>query len=342
MKIIEIGEACTTLGGISKSILKLHQEFLSAGHDSFVFCPKQAPYGNRKIYSGYSKLEFLTNVIFEIRKMNPDIIHIHNSFPAPALFLSPVVFTLWDPLLPDESIMSKFIYRVILKRCKKLVLVTEWEKKRYEHYKKSEIIPAGFDPKIYHSHGKKKKLGLSIVSITGPGGKRGNVPILIRVFNELKPEFPDLSLWFVGPCSTENQAIWLHKSAYLEDVHFVGPVTDEKELAEYYRGCTIYASGSLYEGFGMPFIEANACGKAVVAFKRAAIPFVVKHGRTGLLADNYAEFKQNVRVLLRDSTLRKKLEVNALRMSEEYTWKKIAYKYLDLFEEVCENKNTDK
>ena len=95
----------------------------------------------------------------------------------------------------------------------------------------------------------------------------------------------------------------------------------------------MFASATQYEGFGMPLIEANACGKAVIAFRKAAIPYVVKHGETGLLAKNFKQFKGYIQLLLEDKQLREKTGRNAAQViRQKYTWRKVAEEYIDLFQ----------
>lgn len=67
-----------------------------------------------------------------------------------------------------------------------------------------------------------------------------------------------------------------------QSVIFTGYVSDA-ELSNFYTSCDIFCYPSLWEGFGLPPVEAQACGKPVVAFKCCALPEVVSDGETGIL-----------------------------------------------------------
>ena len=65
-------------------------------------------------------------------------------------------------------------------------------------------------------------------------------------------------------------------------VHFVGHVPYE-QLPQYYAGCDVFVAPSLYEPFGMIYLEAMACGKPAVACATGGVPKIIAHGQTGIL-----------------------------------------------------------
>ena len=65
-------------------------------------------------------------------------------------------------------------------------------------------------------------------------------------------------------------------------VRFLGPVP-EKDLPPLYSGAAVFVFPSLYEGFGLPVLEAMACGTPVITFAHGALSKIVAHGETGLL-----------------------------------------------------------
>lgn len=96
----------------------------------------------------------------------------------------------------------------------------------------------------------------------------------------------------------------------------------DEELATLYRGALAFMFPSLYEGFGLPPLEAMACGTPVLASKAAAIPEVL--GDAGLLVDpcSVEEIAAHIRVMAEDSELRKELRAKGLVRAKKYTWDK--------------------
>jgi alpha-maltose-1-phosphate synthase len=104
-------------------------------------------------------------------------------------------------------------------------------------------------------------------------------PQLLEAFAALRRDHPDAELWLVGP----------PPGPPAPGVRWFGPIfrsTPEgaAELDRRFREATVFAMPSLYEGFGMPFLEAMAYGLPCVGTSTCAIPEIVLDGRTGLLA----------------------------------------------------------
>jgi len=99
---------------------------------------------------------------------------------------------------------------------------------------------------------------------------------LIKAFNLVKKVYPSAKLLIVGKCYHDRYFTELMKLAD-ESVIFVGPV-DEDKLPLYYAACDVYATCSIFEGFNLPLVEAQACGKPVVAFDIGPHRELVKNG----------------------------------------------------------------
>ena len=105
----------------------------------------------------------------------------------------------------------------------------------------------------------------------------------------------------------------------------VGEVSDAL-LARLYRGCAAFAFPSLYEGFGLPVLEAMKCGAAVVAGDNSSLPEVV--GDDGLLADSSdpKAFGAALGQILSDPILANELRARALARSAQFSWSAVAEK----------------
>jgi len=103
--------------------------------------------------------------------------------------------------------------------------------------------------------------------------------LLIDIFKKVKTVIPDVKLIIVGKSPFKWYLEELKKLIKPHDteVLFVGYVPDE-ELPYYYAACDVYATASFHEGFNLPAVEAQECGKPVVAFDIGSHKEVVKNG----------------------------------------------------------------
>jgi glycosyltransferase involved in cell wall biosynthesis len=122
----------------------------------------------------------------------------------------------------------------------------------------------------------------------------------------------------------------------LEDnVVFTGQVS-ERDKAAMYSSATVFAFPSLYEGFGIPVLEAMACGTPVVTSNRSALPEVA--GDAGLLVDPYEpdEICRGLAELLDDQGRREELARRGLDRARRFTWRQVAEQTLRVYREtVC-------
>ncbi len=150
-----------------------------------------------------------------------------------------------------------------------------------------------------------KKHGLKITSAKADEcSLQGNKPVLLYVgrisphkgvhlllsaFKLVKEKFPAATLVVVGKHTFQKYSRQLQKTAAeIGGVIFAGFVADE-ELPAYYCICDVYATASMWEGFDIPIVEANACGKSAVAFDVGSHSEVLKKGML-VKAGNVEEF----------------------------------------------------
>ena len=123
----------------------------------------------------------------------------------------------------------------------------------------------------------------------------------------------------------------------LEDnVIFTGFIPDE-DLAYLYNAATLLVFPSLEEGFGLPAIEAMACGTPVAASSTGSLPEIL--GPVGRYFDptKVEDMVVVIRELLSDEPLRKKMKADGLKRSESFRWKRAAEDTLAIFEELSRN-----
>ena len=137
--------------------------------------------------------------------------------------------------------------------------------------------------------------------------------LLIEAFNLVRSELPSANLIIVGKHILPTYSKKLAKIAD-SSVIFAGYVPTE-ELPYYYAACDIYATGTIWESFNIPLVEAQACGKPVVAFNLGPHPEVVKEGETGFLVPprDVGALAEAVVRLIKDDKLRQEMGKNASR-----------------------------
>lgn len=123
-----------------------------------------------------------------------------------------------------------------------------------------------------------------------------------------------------------------------EQVHLLGYVSDS-DLLWLYRHCYAFIYPSLFEGFGLPVIEALSQQTAVITTNVSSIPEVA--GEAALLVDpkEVEQIMVSMRRLEGDAQLKNELQRKALTQSKKFTWQNTAQKQLELYDELtCQNK----
>jgi glycosyltransferase involved in cell wall biosynthesis len=119
-------------------------------------------------------------------------------------------------------------------------------------------------------------------------------------------------------------------------VHFLGYV-DDPDLPAIYSLASAFAFPTLYEGFGLPVLEAMACGTPVVAADNSSLPEVVGHAGLMVEASDAHELAASLSQVLSDEPLRRRLEISGLERSKQFTWSGAGAKVLELYRRVLLN-----
>lgn len=144
-----------------------------------------------------------------------------------------------------------------------------------------------------------------------------NIPRLIQAFAAAKID-PAIRLVFTGASSPELQHI-LHEQRLTERVIFQGMVS-ESDLAALYRGALAVVFPSLCEGFGLPPLEAMACGTPVVVANAASLPEVCGDAAVYVEPLRMESIAHGIERIVEDSTLRQTLITAGRIQSRRFTW----------------------
>jgi len=165
---------------------------------------------------------------------------------------------------------------------------------------------------------------------------RKNIVCLIRMYNRFRQEYREPhNLILVGVSSTYQNDIEneINISPYKNEIKKIGWLAME-QLPILVSGAQALVFPSIYEGFGLPAIEAMACGCPVIASDAGSLPEVI--GDAGLLeaAHNINGFVEKMIKVIEDSKLRQDLINKGLIRAKQFSWGKCAKETLEVLESV--------
>jgi glycosyltransferase involved in cell wall biosynthesis len=170
------------------------------------------------------------------------------------------------------------------------------------------------------------------VLATGTLEPRKNLPRLIEAFTSL-PEHvrAGRQLVLAGAPGWETAETFAHVARHARMVKTLGYVPDE-DLPAIYRNADVFCYPSLYEGFGIPVLEAMCCGTAVLTSGRSSMPEVAGDSARYVDPDDTADIAHGLSELLSDATLRETLVARGLERARQFTWEGTARAVLTALE----------
>ncbi|MXX26442.1 MAG: glycosyltransferase family 4 protein [Caldilineaceae bacterium SB0668_bin_21] len=149
------------------------------------------------------------------------------------------------------------------------------------------------------------------------GRKRGHM--LLELFqSQIRPALPKAELWMVAEKTVQAPGV----------VYFENP--NEDSLADLYRRSWVFCLPSTYEGFGIPYAEAMACGTPVVATPNAGARELLEDGKWGVLAQP-TELGSELLSLLNDQPRRHSLALRGLERAQAFAQDRVVDAYESLF-----------
>lgn len=200
----------------------------------------------------------------------------------------------------------------------------------------------------------KRKLNLSdeFILYVGDANWVKNLPFLIEGFNEIikQPMFSSLKLVLVGGVFLKKVEDINHPELeslkrvnrliiklQLEDkVIRPGNVTTE-ELVGFYNLASVYVQPSLFEGFGLPVLEALSCGTPVVCSEKGSLPEVGGDAVVYFDPTNLKQFISVIADILENKSLQSKLSNLGLKRAEKFSWDKMAEQTKQIYSKLTSN-----
>ena len=162
-----------------------------------------------------------------------------------------------------------------------------------------------------------------------------NVPNLIRGYARARKDHGVMwDLVLIGRDAMGNVKSLAKELRISEHVHLTGYVETD-ELIRYYQCAEAFVSASVYEGFGLPVLEAMACGCPVVCARTSIFTEIA--GDSALMFDPFdvAEIAERIAQLWRDPAEREELRRRGLAKAAEYSWARAATELHGIFHEVA-------
>ncbi len=294
----------------------------------------------------------------KLRQDRPDLIHVQ--YTAPVFCPVPIVVTIHDVSYMEHpeyfpaprAAQLRWSTRKTLERAAKIITISEFSRSRISHVfnipaEEIAVTPlasqASFRPMNRELACRKvtQQLGIRCPFVLHVGDlqPRKNQIGLIRAFRALLAAHPQLPhalvlagkrTWFTSRVMDE-----VRRSGLAERIVFADFVNDEI-LPALYNAADLFVFPSFYEGFGLPAVEAMACGRPVVCSSASALPEVVDGA--ALLFDPHSveEQMRAIRDILLDEELSRRMAKMGLQRSAFFDWRETARQTLNVYYEVAQ------
>ncbi|MBO06299.1 MAG: hypothetical protein CMI58_04605 [Parcubacteria group bacterium] len=296
------------------------------------------------VYSRRDKLDlfhYTDHALSLVQTTRPTIITVHD-----------IAYVRFPNLLnKSRQFYKKKILRISMQRAD-IIVADSFSTKRdiIEYYgvkeKKIRVVHLGVESRFrpicnVEEYRLKNNLPSKMILNVGTLEPRKNVVSLIRAFKKLRKEgFKDYKLVIAGSKG------WLYEDIFREVGHsglqqeilFLGVVKDE-DLPLLYNCADLFVYPTLYEGFGLPPLEAMACGVPVITSDTSSLPEVV--GDAGILVDptDINSLCESMYIVLKDKELWNRMSSMGRERSRLFSWDKTAAKILEIYDEILANNN---
>ena len=294
-----------------------------------------------------------------------DLVHIPNLFSIPRALPCPYVMTVHDMLehMSRARVQSGFwrslhfqLTKSVLGGAARIFAVSNFTKNEIEKLfeipaERIEVVYNAIDERFLHGHAsaadreliaKRYQVTYPFLLYAGRVSAHKNVVRMIEAFSALKGELekdqacPDLKLIIIGDDLSGNPDLrrTVVRSGVQNDVRFLGFVPIEV-LRIFYDEAKIFVFPSLYEGFGLPPLEAMAHGTPVVTSNVTSLPEVVGNAAVLVNPENVFEIMRALHRVLVDQPLRERMKERGYLQAKKFSWEKSVRRILDVYGQVA-------
>ena len=315
----------------------------------------------------------LATLPLALRKAGADLLHVQYTTPIPGLCPCPVVTTVHDitfKLFPEwygakDRLLLNLTVPLALKQATRIITVSNSSRedilKTYsvspskvvatplglpeefvsEIERQKEVEVAEPSKRLLEKYGVEPPFVLS-VGVLQP---RKNNRLLIEAFAKAKTKFHlPHKLYFIGKLGWKTDLTELKEVARrnggdeaVDAIQFPGYVEDS-DLPALYRTCDLFAHSALYEGFGIPPLEAMACGAPVLVSDAPALPEVVGNAAKIVPSNDVDAWVEALGELLQNAELRKSYSERGKSRAKLFRWEDTAKQTLKVYLEAIETK----
>jgi len=308
-------------------------------------------------------LDHFTFPIF-LRGLSPDLVHIPLN-RVPLLMIRPYIVTIHDManLLFEEERsnfrmqMRRFRFRRVLERANRVIAVSEATKRDIERLlgipdERIRRVYNAPDPGFLERNAagsdeqlrimERYQINYPFLLYAGNVRRHKNVPRLVEAFAVAReqlsthPIYRDLRLVIIGDTISQHPGVRqaVIKSRVEHVVRFLGFVPFET-LRCFYQFAAAFVFPSRYEGFGLPPLEAMACGAPVVTSGVSSLPEVVGDAAVLVNPENVFDIARGIREVLLDEALRTELIRRGREQAARFSWERTARQVLDIYQEAA-------
>lgn len=328
-------------GGVEIAVHRLANALVGTGNDVTVYSSTTAPderaYTHERLFPGRSithesrlvRLFFLPGLLNAIPFEEHDVLHLHGDDWFFVSRPTPTVRTFhgsaWEEAQSADSWTRRLeqycIYPLEQLSDRIATLSAAVGPNTAAIYDTPHLVDNGVDLDRFHPGPKTPSPSVLFVG-TWEGRKRGR--FLFQTFvHEVLPHVPDATLYMVADhCPDHDQ------------VEHVSRPSDE-ELAALYRTAWVFAHPSVYEGFGIPYVEAMASGTAVLCSPNDGARYVLDDYRFGVVSKDET-FGRNLLRLLRDDEHRREVAEQGLERSRAFSWTEVAKQHEALYRQALD------
>jgi len=304
-----------------------------------------------------------------LKRLRCDLVHIPNLFSIPRALPCPYVMTVHDMLehmtRPRsglwESVYFQFTKRA-LSGAARIFAVSNFTRNEIEKLfnipsKRIEVVYNAIDERFLHGHAsaadremiaQRYQVTYPFLLYAGRISPHKNVVRMIEAFSALKTElekdqaYPDLKLIIIGDDLSGNPDLrrTVIRSGVQNDVRFLGFIPIEV-LRIFYDEAKIFVFPSLYEGFGLPPLEAMAHGTPVVTSNGSSLPEVVGNAAVLVNPENVFEIMRALHRVLMDKALRDRMKERSYRQAARFSWETSVRRVLDVYGQVAQDGSSE-